>query len=154
MCRCKELVRFTKLELERMQAALHIPDQIRGKSRSVFSGMEGLCILLHRLAFPCRLCDLEPIFGCGKAEPSIIVNTMLPLLYNEWNHLFTNIAHHRQHWLTQERMEEACAAVQGKGSPLPNVWGFVDGTIRRICHPRNGQRLFYNGHKRIHGLKF
>ena len=152
MYRCKEL--YTKLELERVQAALHIPDQIRGKNRSVFSGMEGLCVLLHRLSFSCRLCDLEPIFGCGKAELSIIVNTMLPLLYNEWNHLFTNIAHHRQHWLTQERMEEACAAVQGKGSPLPNVWGFVDGTIRRICRPRNGQRLFYNEHKRIHGLQF
>ena len=51
-------------------------------------------------------------------------------------------------------MEEACAAVQGKGSSLPNVWGFVDGIFRRICHPRNGQRLFYNGHKGIHGLKF
>ena len=38
MYRCKEL--YTKLELERVQAALHIPDQIRGKNRSVFSGME------------------------------------------------------------------------------------------------------------------
>ena len=107
-----------------MQAALRIPDQIRGKNRSVFSGMEGLCVLLHRLAFPCHLSDLEPIFGRGKAELSIIVNTMLLLLYNEWNHLFTNIGHHRQHWLAQERMEEACAAVQGKGSPLPNVWHY------------------------------
>ena len=51
-------------------------------------------------------------------------------------------------------MEEACAAVHEQGSPLPNVWGFIDGTIRRICRPESGQRLVYNGHKRVHGFKF
>ena len=129
LCRCKELFRFTKMELERLQSTLRIPDEIRGKYRGVFSGLEGLCILLRRLAFPCRLCDLEPLFGRGKAELSIIVNTMLLLLYDEWNHLFTNLDHHQQHWVTEETMEEACTAIHDKGWPLSNVWGFIDGTI-------------------------
>ena len=60
-----ELFRFT--ELERLQSVLCIPDEIKVKNRSVFSGLEGLYILLCRLASPCCLCDLEPLFGRSKA---------------------------------------------------------------------------------------
>ena len=30
----------------------------------------------------------------------------------------------------------------------------VDGTVRPICRPGEMQRAVYNGHKRVHGLKF
>lgn len=40
------------------------------------------------------------------------------------------------------------------GSPLPNCFGFVDGTVRPISRPDENQRLVYNGHKRVHALKF
>ena len=79
---------------------------------------------------------------------------MLLLLYDKWNHLFTNMDHHQQHWLTEEKMEEACAAIHDKGSPLPNLWGFINGTIWWICHPETGQRLVYNGHKSVHYFKY
>lgn len=35
-----------------------------------------------------------------------------------------------------------------------NCVGFIDGTIRPICRPSQNQRSFFNGHKRIHSLKF
>ena len=32
--------------------------------------------------------------------------------------------------------------------------GFVDGTIRPVCKPKHNQRAVYNGHKRVHALRF
>ena len=40
------------------------------------------------------------------------------------------------------------------GSPLPNCFGFVDGTVRPISRPDENHRLVYNGHKCVHALKF
>ena len=34
------------------------------------------------------------------------------------------------------------------------VKGFIDGTIRPICRPSQEQRIMFNGHKRVHSLKF
>ncbi|CAN0383785.1 unnamed protein product [Pylaiella littoralis] len=37
----------------------------------------------------------------------------------------------------------------------PNtLLGFIDGTVRGIARPKRDQRLFYNGHKRKHAMKF
>ena len=41
-----------------------------------------------------------------------------------------------------------------KGAALNNCWGFVDDTVRPICLPQEYQRVVYNGHKRVHALKF
>src|SRR4051794_28192081 len=35
-----------------------------------------------------------------------------------------------------------------------NVWGFIDGTVRPIARPTRHQRQVYNGHKRVHAIKF
>ena len=45
--------------------------------------------------------------------------------------------------------------VHRKGSPLDNCFGFVDGTVHPICRPGTvNQSLLYNGHKRVHVIKF
>ena len=51
-------------------------------------------------------------------------------------------------------IETYAHAVHQKGSPLSNCFGFIDGTVRPICRPRENQRIVYNGHKRVHALKF
>ena len=38
--------------------------------------------------------------------------------------------------------------------PLENCWGFVDGTVRPLCRPGENQRIMYNGHKKVHAIKF
>ena len=45
-------------------------------------------------------------------------------------------------------------AVSDKGAVLDNCFGFVDDTVRPICRPNTNQRIVYNGHKRVHSLKF
>ena len=37
---------------------------------------------------------------------------------------------------------------------MENCFGFVDGTVRPIARPDEHQRIMYNGHKRVHALKF
>ena len=36
----------------------------------------------------------------------------------------------------------------------PTAVTVIDGTVRPICRPSNDQRLVYNGHKKVHSLKF
>ena len=45
-------------------------------------------------------------------------------------------------------------AVAAKGAALHDCFGFIDGTVRPICRPGEQQRILYNGHKRLHSLKF
>lgn len=37
---------------------------------------------------------------------------------------------------------------------LENCFGFVDGTVGSIARPDENQRVVYNGHNRVHALKF
>ena len=46
------------------------------------------------------------------------------------------------------------ATLAAQGSALDNCFGFVDVTFRPICKPGEHQRVVYNGHKRVHALKF
>ena len=62
----------------------------------------------------------------------------------EWNHTILNAA----------TLQKYANAVFNKGAALDNCFGFVDGTVRPICRPDQNQRIVYNGHKRVHGLKF
>ena len=43
---------------------------------------------------------------------------------------------------------------RAKCSMASNCIGYIDGTIRPICKPSRDQRMFYNGHKRVHAIKF
>ena len=45
-------------------------------------------------------------------------------------------------------------AIYQHGAPLQNCFGFIDGTVREIARPKYNQRVMYNGHKRVHGIKF
>ena len=51
-------------------------------------------------------------------------------------------------------LETYARAIQQIGSPLHNCFGFIDGTVRPVCRPDQNQRIVYNGHKRVHGLKY
>lgn len=51
-------------------------------------------------------------------------------------------------------LNEHFQAISQKGSPVPNCWGFIDGTARPICRPSIHQEQYYSGHKRVHCVKF
>ena len=59
--------------------ALQIPEKCIGYQGTTCTGMEGLMIMLRRLAYPNRWCDLVYIFGRPEAELSIIFNMVCTL---------------------------------------------------------------------------
>ena len=53
---CFAELRFFKSELPALMDCFGIPEKIVCSQRSICGGMEGLCILLKRLSYPCRYC--------------------------------------------------------------------------------------------------
>lgn len=53
-----------------------------------------------------------------------------------------------------QSLEEYAGIIHEKGAALDFCWGFIDGTVRPVCRPGQNQRVLYNGHKRIHTIKF
>ena len=45
-------------------------------------------------------------------------------------------------------------AVHQSGAVLDNCLGFINGTVQLVCRPGVNQKVIYNGHKRVHPIKF
>ena len=135
----------------RLAQALGIPDEMRCENRARAHATEALCIFLRRLVYPNRLSDLEPMFGRPKATLSMLVKEVTNFILDRHGHLLSSL---QQPWLNLRSLQSYADAIRGKGSPLTNCIGFIDGTVRPICRPTVNQRLVYNGHKRTHALKY
>jgi len=135
----------------RWHEVLEIPETIRCDQRSICGGIEGLCMLLRRLSYPCRYRDMIQWFTKPVPVFSMVTNILIDHIY---------AIHGR--WLTQtnldisspDHLEMYAAAITLRGSPLHNCFGFIDGTVRPTARPEESQRVVYNGHKRVHTLKF
>ena len=74
------------------------------------------------------------------------------------DNIFNNHSHRISEWnddiLNPQLLQEYADVIHAKGAPLENCFGFIDGTVRPIARPDQQQRIVYNGHKRVHSLKF
>ena len=90
-------------------------------------------------------------FGRLVPELSTISKTVL-------NYIYDNHHQRLRDWnrtpLSPAKLEEYARAISDKGAALKNCFGFIDGTVRATCGPGENQRDVYNGHKKVHGLKF
>ena len=107
---------------------------------------EGLCLLLRRLAYPCRYSDLIHRFGLPVPEICMITNHVMEIVYSLHHHHLTAWNHTL---MSPPLLHTYADAIRMKGSALPNCFGFIDGTVRPICRP---QEIVYNGHKSINLL--
>ena len=148
---CLAEFRFHKNDVPVLLEALQLPQSFTCHQRTICDGIEALCITLRRFAYPCRYSDLIPRFGRPVLELSMISNLVMETIYQEHSHRLTQ-------WnntlLNPPLLESYARVIASKGSPLPNCFGFIDGTVRPICRPEQNQRIVYNGHKRVHGLKY
>lgn len=148
---CKTEFRFAKNDVIRLTESLQIPEKIVCSQRTICTGLEATCILLKRLAFPCRYTDILSCFDRNQSEVCLIFNTILDMIYSDH--------HHRVESWNQPFLQPACLqnyadVIHQRGAPLDNCFGFIDGTVCKIYRPTVNQRVVYNGHKRVHGLKF
>ena len=148
---CLAEFRFHKSHSPVLHDALQLPQFFRCQQGTICSGTEGLCIVLRRVAYPCRYSDMIQRFGRPVPELSMICNLVMDNIHQQHHHRITQW---NDSLLNPALLETYADAIHQKGSPLPNCFGFIDGTVRPICRPRNNQRVVYNGHKRVHGLKF
>ena len=148
---CESNFRLAKDDLFTLKNALGIPDKFRCYQGTVCNGLEGLCLLLKRLAYPCRYFDLMYFFGRSVPELCMLNNEVLDWIYDVHGFRLTSW---NQPFLSPVALQEYCEAISRAGCPLENCFGFIDGTVRPICRPGENQRVCYNGHKRVHALKF
>ncbi|CAB4017499.1 Hypothetical predicted protein [Paramuricea clavata] len=148
---CRTELRFAKGDLPVLKAVLGVPDKITCQQGTTCSGDEALCILLKRFAYPCRYSDMVSRFGRNPSELCLIFNEGLDFLYERHHH---RLQSWNQPFLSPEILQIYADAIHNKGAPLNNCFGFVDGTVRQIARPKYHQRVMYNGHKRVHSIKF
>jgi hypothetical protein len=148
---CISKFRFDRAAILRLAKCLRLPRIIITKERAKCSGVEGLCIVLRRLAVPDRWSDLIELFARSRSAMCHIFHFVIEHLVET----FADVL-----FLDVDRLapQLACfaSAVVAKGAEVENVWAFIDGTVRACARPSKGlqQRSVYNGHKRKHALKF
>ena len=143
--------RFEKQDLPRLVAALRLPPVLRCGQGSICDDIEGPCMFLKRVAYPCRLSDMIPWFGRPISVISLITNDVIDYIYDVHGHYTTQW---NQDLPDHGALQRYADAISAQGATLDNCFGFVDGTVRPISRPDERQRIVYNGHKRVHALKF
>ena len=133
---CLTEFRVSKEDLPRLAEVLRVPPQFRCSQGTVCSGIEGLCLLLKRLAYPCRYFDLIYRFGRPVPELCMIYNVVLDWIYTNHGHRLTSW---NQLFLTPAWLQQYARAIYQMGCPLNNCFGFVDGMVRPISRPEEDQ---------------
>ena len=143
--------RFRKRDILSLAEVLDILESIRCEQSSFCGGIEGLCMLLRRLSYPCRYGDMIQRFAKPVPLFSMVTNILI-------DHICAIHGRRLTQWnlyiLSPDHLEMYTATIRPRGSPLENCFGFIDGTIRPIARPGEDQQVVYNGHKRVHALKF
>ena len=148
---CRAEFRFEKKYITGLAEVLQLPPVFKCPQGSVSDDIEGLCMLLRRLAYPVRYSAMINRFARPVPVIFMITNRVLDYIYETHHHRITS-------WnnsiLYPAALQQNADAIFDQGAALSNCFGFVDGTVRPICTPDENQRIVFNGHKRVHAIKF
>lgn len=130
-------LRFRRADIELLVKLMGIPVPYRTKRRACLPAAIALSILLARLAYPNRLLDLHDRFGYPCATLSSVIIELGDFIFKKWaKPLLTGF---NTHLLTPARLDLYASAVHAAGTPMVNIWGFMDVTFSCICRPTRGQ---------------
>ena len=120
--------RFPRRDFEKLLVDLQFPAKVEMGNRSKVSGTECLMILLRRLTYLARYCDLGHIFGRSNTAMSLIFNHALDHVHEKCKHLLA---------FDWERLDTACpeelyAINRRDGSLLPDCVGYCQLTTPHI----------------------
>jgi DDE superfamily endonuclease len=126
------------------------PERIAVGGRYIAHYETCLCVYLYKMSRPSRLIgDAEKFFGIRKSKLSRMIRFFGDALYQLAVQYFNNPAiWHRFMGSFGSLIEAKCDGM------FPNIWGFIDCTIRKTCRPTRLQELLYTRYKRCHGIKF
>jgi nuclease HARBI1 len=123
---------------------------LRLENRCLIPRIEAMCILLHRFCYHNRLEDMDGLFGRQFTVLSRVVYEMAEKLYSSYRHLVLLSSS----MIARELLQSWMDAIHTNGSPLERCFAFVDGTVRPVSRPSYNQKQAFDGHKRVHALKF
>ena len=109
--------RFSKNRIYALKETLNIPEEIMCYNNVQVDGVEALCAVLKRFAYPCRFIDMIQIFARSIPQLSIICNQMTNLIYENWNYLLSNL---NQPWLSPQCLQGFCNTIHQKRAALSN----------------------------------
>ncbi|KAG6956150.1 hypothetical protein JG687_00010778 [Phytophthora cactorum] len=128
---CKKRFRFDKSELCVLVQLMGISEVvIREITRA--TAIEALGVVLYKLAVPVRWEDMEFFFGRSGSGLSNIFMPLIGVLDDKFSTLLMF-----NHPIAATRLEEYAQAVFDSGSPYPNIWCFIDGTVRGASPPES-----------------
>jgi hypothetical protein len=114
---------------------------VKNKYRVPFE--TGLLLVLYRFVQPHKVHgDMETFFGMRRSHICATISTFVNVLYNFSFKFLNNPA------IYKPRMPMYVALIEQKIGIVDNIWGFIDGTLRKTCRPTAHQRIVYSGHKR------
>ncbi|POM76727.1 Hypothetical protein PHPALM_6003 [Phytophthora palmivora] len=142
--------RFTVWELTLLIHYLRPPKVIYTHEGVRSNAIEALAICLRRQLYSVRWIDMAGMFGRAPSTLCHIFYYIVEFLDEK----LTDLLYFDKTRITNN-MERYCAAIASKApDSIQRVWEFIDGTIRPICRPSKGQQAMFNGHKRVHAVKF
>jgi hypothetical protein len=163
-------LRVRKADLPRIMAALGFEEtEFRTCNGSVWHREEAVVFLLRRSGYAGRLRDLRNEFGRDTTQLSRLHNGLIDTLFTRFG---ASLCNGIGRWVDRQDPQNprntyfrtfAGKITEKTGAPwgLDNILGFIDGTVRPICRPVDAvlpgedlQRECYNGHKRIHAVKY
>ena len=112
--------RFRKEDIHRLKCVLNIPHIITCKNGSRVDGLESLCIMLARFAYPCRYGDLVQMFGRDVPLLCVVTMHMMDHIYENFHHLLATMD---QPWLSPENLLAYADAVHEKGGSTRQLLG-------------------------------
>ncbi|ETP53653.1 hypothetical protein F442_01470 [Phytophthora nicotianae P10297] len=118
---CIERFRFDQLQIVDLGTLFGI-EGIRTRGQTVATGVEGICIVLYKLAVPIRWVDLEDFFGRDSSGLSNIFLHILAILDDKFSRLL-----HFKHQYAAENLPAYADAVFDAGGVLQNVWALLTG---------------------------
>jgi hypothetical protein len=162
---CVDMFRFRREDIYRLHSALKLPHELpygtpvrHADGRQVtktIDSLEGLLILLHRLATKKTADQVGWSLGVSETTVNEVFVSMLQALCSRWQHLLRKASK----WLGSSRARLYEEVQRAKVPSMPGwmrLWGAIDGHLHKIPMPTGywQQRACFSGHKRFHALRF
>jgi hypothetical protein len=143
--------RFTHAQFNRVVIALRslgIPSVIRTSARDSCPLFEAFAMLCMKYSWPNRLGSMVKMFGTSVTRMSRIISQLRRFIYNKFAPTMRTPCP-----IPHDVLQQFSTAIQVRCGQ-PNIFGFIDGTVRPMCKPTHLQAACYNGKDRVHALKW
>ncbi|KAE9395878.1 hypothetical protein BT96DRAFT_958384 [Gymnopus androsaceus JB14] len=100
-------------------------------------------------AFPSWLVDLADCFTRSVAQLSRVINQLSNYLYKTKGHLLVDLKR-----FSVDELERFASAIHAAGSPMTDIFAFIDATFEDTARPTDDQHVYYSGYSKTHAYNF